>query len=168
MVILKDTIKNLNEDLSKLKYDLKLIKVREGFHGFIEYFFRIFGFEGLLNYNTKIYEISRKLKEIKANNFNLIKHLLILFEGIYTKLNTGNISAHDIKFDKPVIEQIFECLDFKTFSSELIKKLRDIQAEKFIKDLIIIRKKFYYDRKIVEEQEKKIYNNLPNWENYFL
>ena len=140
MVILKDTIKNLNEDLSKLKYDLKLIKVREGFHGFIEYFFRIFGFEGLLNYNTKIYEISRKLKEIKANNFNLIKHLLILFEGIYTKLNTGNISAHDIKFEQPIIEQIFESLDFMAFSSELFKKFTDIQAEKAIKDLIIIKK----------------------------
>ena len=85
------------------------------------------------------------------------------------KLKYGNILAHEINFNSPILEQIFKIIDGDNKNFIIVlKELKNVSAENFIKNLITIRKNYYKDKKTLEENEKLLYEKINNFTNIFV
>ena len=113
-------------------------------------------------YKNKVYDISHCLDGIKSKNIILVSNLMKLIDEIYIKFNQGNSTAHGIKLNEPILSQMFESVKDKNFAPELLNKLDKLNTETVMKNLIIVRKNFFYDKSMIEQEEEKIYVTVPD------
>lgn len=57
---------------------------------------------------------------------------------------------------------MFESVKDKNFAPELLNKLDKLNTETVMKNLIIVRKNFFYDKSMIEQEEEKIYVTVPD------
>ena len=159
---LREDNMNIKGELIRVKNELKIIEQRDAFKAFIDYIYHSLGFKEVKKYKNKVYDISHCLDGIKSKNIILVSNLMKLIDEIYIKFNQGNSTAHGIKLNEPILSQMFESVKDKNFAPELLNKLDKLNTETVMKNLIIVRKNFFYDKSMIEQEEEKIYVTVPD------
>ena len=159
---LREDNMNIKGELIRVKNELKIIEQRDAFKAFIDYIYHSLGFKEVKKYKNKVYDISHCLDGIKSKNIILVSNLMKLIDEIYIKFNQGNSTAHGIKLNEPILSQMFESVKDKNFAPELLNKLDKSNTETVMKNLIIVRKNFFYDKSMIEQEEEKIYVTVPD------
>ena len=137
----------LQKQLSSVKYDLKLIKLRAVFKAFIELFFW-----GLTSLN--------KLGNPKLNDVLKVYEVRSLLLQFSNKLIIGNTNVHYMDLIKEVLEQIFELIDSEKKCLNVLESLKKTNADIIIKKVIIIKEQYYNNKEKRREEEKAAYDKL--------
>ena len=119
-----------------------LIQIRGGIKALIDYFYKGLNLGNEFHYEKKIYEICEKLREYKDKKYNqyLIKKIITFLNLVNVSLKTNNNLVHDLDINFSVLEQIFKIVDV------IKKRFKKTFVENTIKDLIEVRKKYYFNR----------------------
>jgi len=164
-----DKYKKMNNDMtneiSKLKSDLVLIKIRDGLKQFINFIYKSCELSGETIYEEKISHINNyfdeKFRYIKNKSF-LKKTKNILF-NIYKKLKSGNELAHDVNLDMPIIEQIKSIIIIdkeKENEITIFDLIQELNSDQIIKELILNKKNYYNNYVLMLEKEARILSNV--------
>ena len=168
-----DKYKKMNNDMtneiSKLKSDLVLIKIRDGLKQFINFIYKSCELSGETIYEEKISHINNyfdeKFRYIKNKSF-LKKTKNILF-NIYKKLKSGNELAHDVNLDMPIIEQIKSIIIIdkeKENEITIFDLIQELNSDQIIKELILNKKNYYNNYVLMLEKEARILSNVQKIE----
>ena len=163
------SLKKINDDhtaeISRLKSDLKLIKLRRAFKVFVNYIYiglRLFG--GIF-YEDKIERIIEKLDTFNTKEYDsaLVQNSIDFMDELYYKNESGNFAAHHLDLNVSVLDQIFEYIDKTRKYEYLKKKLKSVNClDKILKDLIQNREDNFCNRKQLKEEEEKINKTIED------
>ena len=157
---MKKHVYDLQKQLSSVKYDLKLIKLRAVFKAFIELFFRGLSLSELLKWDKKVDKILTSLKKFgnpKLYDVLKVNEVRSLLLECLNKLIIGNTNAHYMDLIKEVLEQIFELIDSEKKCLNVLESLKKTNADIIIKKVIIIKEQYYNNKEKRIEEEKIIY-----------
>ena len=160
----------LNDEFSKAKSDLDLIKIRGGLKAFIDFIYSGLKLEKNDDYESKI-KLSlnwlNSYENSETHNTKRIKELKHLLYYAYRKLKKGNNKAHTFDMNKSILDQIIEITRTnKDYNYDDIKKcLKDLNADYLMRELINIRNKYYSNKRSRIECEEKLMSQIPNIKN---
>lgn len=163
---LKKNMEKQEKELIDNRYELKLIQSREAFRAFIDYFYYGLKFEDSPKYSIKIYNICEKLNSNDKVNSKIKEQIIKLLEKIYEKLIFGNVSAHSININKPIIEQIFDIIGNKKKYNKIIEKINGINMNEIIVELMSQRNEYFFDKNLLNKSEQDIYKKIPDLEKF--
>lgn len=157
-------LKQINLDkveISNLKAELNLIKLRRSLKLLVNYIYLGLNLDGEFTYDSKVKKIVEKLNIFKSKEFdkNLVDKTKQFMNIITYKVNLGNVSAHNVNMDASIIEQIFDLFDGKNRCGSFGYKLKysadeDEIFKKLVKnyeDNFFNKTKLKYNEKIIEE-----------------
>lgn len=164
-----NNIYQLEKELSEVKSDLNLIKSRDALKVFIDFFYKGAGFTEYLPYGTRVDNILKnfhKYEDNKKYNNEIIKMIIKLLKTSAKKIKLGNFDAHNFETDD-ILLHIFEIIDPKKECNALIERLKNIKADKVVNEILLKREEYYYDKNLVEKEEKKIIEEYSIKEKYY-
>ena len=157
-------LKQINLDkveISNLKAELNLIKLRRSLKVLANYIYLGLNLDGEFTYDSKVKKIVEKLNSFKSKEFdkNLVDKTKQFMNFISYKVNLGNVSAHNVNMDASIIDQIFDLFDRKNHCENFKNKLKkSTNADEIIKKLVknyednfFNKTKLKYNEKIIEE-----------------
>lgn len=158
---LADIITKSKNDITKVKFTLKMISLRALYKSFFDILIYIyFCTSRKKNIDYKLYEIGKYLNNKKGEE---IQELKLLLKNILELLKAGNFQAHNIDLSKSSISQLISLVKKYKLKEypKLFEFLQQTSFENRLKELIELRtNKFTTPKEIYQNKENIIINNL--------
>ena len=161
-------ISDIQLKMTKVENDLIIIKFRDTIKAFIDYCYKGFAFDlsKFIGYDDKVNEIISKISHLKYKAIydeNTIEILIKLLRNIALQLKSGNAMAHTFDSKKPIFDQIIDNTNDKITNYSILKeRFNNLNASDKIAAIVLTREKYYNNRKTLESEEKKIFEDINN------
>ena len=161
-------VSDIQLKMTKIESDLIIIKFRDNIKAFIDYCYKGFAFDlsKPIGYDDKVNNIILKISHLKYKSDydeNIVEILIKILSNIKYQLKTGNVMAHTFDSTKPIFDQIIENINDKNINFSTFKERFDnIKASNKIKTIVFTRERYYNNRKQLELEEEKIFEDIED------